>query len=313
MTGSPGHSQLWAVGSWQEGPRLSGLFSPDGRVIADSPARGVLRLTRVGDGRELARLEDPNQDDSGNATFSADGARIVTTNNNTGSIHVWDLREIRRELDALGLDWDDPPLRPARAAPGETLQIQVDRSGLREIPRANQLVLQANQLVHDKEHAQALACLREAVKLNPAFAEAHNNLAWLLLTGPEAVRDPREALPHARNADELSHGRAVYKNTLGVALYRNGQFKEAVPVLQQSLEAGKGQQDAFDLFFLAMCQHRLGNATDAKKCYDQAAAWFRERRGKLPPSWVEELTAFEAEARALLEQPNVVTNGKAAR
>jgi Tfp pilus assembly protein PilF len=125
----------------------------------------------------------------------------------------------------------------------------------------------------------------------------------LLLTGPEKLRNATEALPHAQKADGLAGGRALFKNTLGVALYRNGKYQEALQVLQQSLESSKGEQDAFDLFFIAMCHHRLGKAARARESYERAARWFQERRGRLQERWVEELTAFQAEATALLAQP----------
>jgi hypothetical protein len=93
-----------------------------------------------------------------------------------------------------------------------------------------------------------------------------------------------------------------YLNTLGVALYRSGQFAEAGPVLERSLDAGKGQTDAFDLFFLAMCHHRLGDAARAKDCLECGRRWFQTRKDKLPAAWVEELSAFQAEADAVLAE-----------
>jgi len=35
----------------------------------------------------------------------------------------------------------------------------------------------------------------------------------------------------------------------------------------------------------------------ARECYERAKRWVEERREKLSPRWLEELTAFEAEAR----------------
>ena len=153
------------------------------------------------------------------------------------------------------------------------------------------------------DYAQALALLRRATQLDPDHAGAHNELAWLLVTGPERFRNAKEALPHAQKADQLSGGQPVFKNTLGVVLYRNGKYKEAVTALEKSLESSKGSQDAFDLFFLAMCHHELGDPTKAKECNDRALKWFQERRGKMQPPWIEELTAFQAEARTVLARP----------
>ena len=108
----------------------------------------------------------------------------------------------------------------------------------------------------------------------------------------------------ARQAVALEDYQATYHNTLGVALYRMGQFAEAVPVLERSLREGKGQVDAFDLFFLAMCHHRLGDAVKAKDYRARASGWFTEHKSQLTvPGWVEELTAFQAECDVVLAEP----------
>jgi tetratricopeptide (TPR) repeat protein len=152
-------------------------------------------------------------------------------------------------------------------------------------------------------HDEAIASYRKGLKIEPSNAYDHNNLAWQLLVGPKELRDPKVALPLARKAVELEPQNNLYVNTLGVALYRNGEFQEAIPVLQKSLTAGTGAADAFDLIFLAMCYHCLGEPAKARDHYDRAAAWFEQRRCKLPAPWVTELTEFQAEARALLALP----------
>jgi hypothetical protein len=62
----------------------------------------------------------------------------------------------------------------------------------------------------------------------------------------------------------------------------------------------RGESDAFDLFFLAICHHKFGEPARAQDCRDRAVRWFQERRSKLSAGWVEELTAFQAEADAVL-------------
>jgi hypothetical protein len=37
------------------------------------------------------------------------------------------------------------------------------------------------------------------------------------------------------------------------------------------------------------------------RCFTRAVRWVKERKGRLPAAWAEELKAFEAEAAALLK------------
>jgi tetratricopeptide (TPR) repeat protein len=116
------------------------------------------------------------------------------------------------------------------------------------------------------------------------------------------LRDPQRALELARKAVALTPGTAIYLNTLGVAQYRAGQHAEAVATLEKSLAAGKGETDAFDLFFLAMARFQLGQIARARADSDRAVKWRRDHPN-LPAQWSAELDAFQAEALALLNGP----------
>jgi tetratricopeptide (TPR) repeat protein len=147
--------------------------------------------------------------------------------------------------------------------------------------------------------ATELAYLRKAVEVDPNHELAYNNLAWLLVTGPAELRNPAEALPLARRALEHSLDEANTLNTLGVVLYRNGQFAEAITILERSLAAGDGSTDGFDLFFLSMCHAKQGNASRAREIFDRAVAWC-DKQKNLSPAWAKELGDFRAEAGALI-------------
>ena len=93
-----------------------------------------------------------------------------------------------------------------------------------------------------------------------------------------------------------------YLNTLGVALYRAGQYAEAIPVLERSCSESHGEGAAFDLFFLAMAHQKLGHASQARACFDRAVRWWSEQKN-LPSLWVSDLVVFRAEAEAVLAGP----------
>jgi tetratricopeptide (TPR) repeat protein len=95
----------------------------------------------------------------------------------------------------------------------------------------------------------------------------------------------------------------LYRNTLGAVLYRLGEYDKARTVLERSLVRSRREGAAFDLFFLAMCHQRLGDATTARAYYDRAVQWVEEHMAQklLRPDWIDELNAFRSEARAVLE------------
>ncbi len=80
------------------------------------------------------------------------------------------------------------------------------------------------------------------------------------------------------------------------------QYADAVTVLEKSLEAGHGQFDAFDLFFLAMAYQRLGHNEEARRALDRATAWMGHPAA-LSPVQLKELRSFRTEAEAALAGP----------
>ncbi len=107
----------------------------------------------------------------------------------------------------------------------------------------------------------------------------------------------------ARRAVQLDEKEANYWNTLGVALYRDGQYSEAVEALDHSLQSGDDAAAGFDLIFLALCHSRLGNTTVANDYYIRAEAWLQQHQSRLSPLWQEELNTFIAEAKAVGSPP----------
>jgi serine/threonine protein kinase/WD40 repeat protein len=84
-------------------------FSRDGSMMAVRYSTRQLRLVDPATGRSLAELETPGQQTLAWHCVSPDGDRLAACSG--GVIHVWDLRNIRRQLAARDLDWE-PPLDP---------------------------------------------------------------------------------------------------------------------------------------------------------------------------------------------------------
>jgi tetratricopeptide (TPR) repeat protein len=123
------------------------------------------------------------------------------------------------------------------------------------------------------------------------------DLAWLLATCPiPQLRDPVRAVELSRRAVEKVPGQRVFHPSLGVALYRAGDWRASVAELRRSMDLDKGD-DCFAWYFLAMAYWQLGQKDEARACYDKAVAW-KERN--LPWPLNEDLLRLRAEAEALM-------------
>jgi len=120
-----------------------------------------------------------------------------------------------------------------------------------------------------------------------------NNMALILATCREKqLRDPVRAVKLASRAVELGSW-AGFRNTLGVALYSAGRWREALEALQESMGLRRGG-DSYDWFFVAMAKHKLGQ-DDARKWFDKAVVWMEKNKRD-----DQELKRFRAEAEEVL-------------
>jgi serine/threonine protein kinase/WD40 repeat protein len=268
-------------------------FSPDGRLMALEMAPAVISLKEVATGRTVAKLEDPHGDRATSQGFTPDGTQLVVVASYAGAIHIWDLRSIRTRLKAMGLDWNWPEFPPTSTADtaGETATIEV-------VPGDSGFLKQ----MAAQRARQAIERFRRELDQSPNSAYACNILAWSLLTGPDALRDVKTALPLAEKAVRLAAGNANFRNTQGLAYYRAGRYRDAVDVLQPNLERPWEITLPYDLYFLAMSYQRLGATARARNCYDSAIRWAELQRASdgAPSSEREELFAFRVEAEQVL-------------
>ncbi len=128
-----------------------------------------------------------------------------------------------------------------------------------------------------------------------------NQLAWMIVTSHEALWT-EENLALAIELSEATVSAALggwdegcYKNTLGVAQYRSGDWKGAIVALEQSDADLQGKLFCTNGFFLAMAHARLGHQELALDYYDRSVDWLE----KYSPD-TGEFLHFRAEAEALL-------------
>ncbi len=151
---------------------------------------------------------------------------------------------------------------------------------------------------------QAASDVQKLVELASEDAQACNDVAWFLATCPDArLRDGQRAVELAERAVKLSPT-GTYRNTLGVAQYRLGNYKAAIESLGKSMRLGSGG-NAFDWFFLAMAQWQLGHKDEARNWYDKAVEWTEKHEPKN-----EELRRFQMEAAELLGLTDESSAGK---
>ena len=87
---------------------------------------------------------------------------------------------------------------------------------------------------------EAVAQYEEALRLEPDFADAYNNLAWLRATDPEARnRNGTEAVRLAKQAVLLKATNPNCLDTLAAAYAEIGQFSHAVSNAESALELAR--------------------------------------------------------------------------
>jgi WD40 repeat protein len=87
-------------------------FSPDGRILAGTHSRRIVRLHDATTGEVLADLEPPEPHTVTSVCFNNDGSRLAVCEGFEAT-RIWDLNVIRSNLAPIGLDWHLEP-KPSR-------------------------------------------------------------------------------------------------------------------------------------------------------------------------------------------------------
>lgn len=143
-----------------------------------------------------------------------------------------------------------------------------------------------------------------ALALLPTYdepIEQINNAAWQVVSSPgQAAAAYQRALEQAIAVDQRLPNHWEYVNTLGVALYRVGDFAKALATLKRSetLTPDKeGNPHPADLAFHAMAEQRLGQAAAARATLARLRTAAQQSRFANDSA----LQAFVHEAEALIE------------
>jgi tetratricopeptide (TPR) repeat protein len=259
--------------------------------------------------------------------FTPDGTRLVAVSEDGKAIHVWDLRLIRQQLVELVLDWDEPPYPPAPPPQKlEPLHVAIVGNQMASNPAAMlnwelqtcSLRLLGNPLDADAyfqrgriylqmyNQPQALTELNVALAFAPDHAGAHflrGKLIQQYGRWQEACDDFTSLLQCQPDDHEIHRLRGACRVALGD---HAGAARDYLEVLKHGDEKAVVLNKlawhlVASVYFIAMCRHRLGDATAAKKDFDQAVRW--QEQTKVSPARSAELQSFRAEAELILMEP----------
>jgi WD40 repeat protein len=287
--------KVWDAGTAKEIRTLKGhigivnsvAFSPDGQWLASASYDGTVKVWDATTGQETRTLEGQTSQVY-SVTFSPDGQRLAAAGA-LGAVKVWDTTTGQEFLSLKGHD-------------GGVISVAFSPDGQRLASASTDgtvKVWDARPLVAEPATSHAP---NEAERY-PVDADHLNDLSWTVARrsglAPAAYR---LALSRAETACRLNPENSLYLNTLGVARYRAGQYREALADLKRSLElnaARSGGPIPADLAFLAMAQHGLGQHAEARKTLEQLQGIMKN------PRWSDDVEskAFRDEAAALIDRP----------
>ena len=121
--------------------------------------------------------------------------------------------------------------------------------------------------------AKAQEAYTTALAINPRFAPAANNLAWLI---SETDGDKEKALQLAQTAKEAAPDDPRISDTLAWILYKRGVYQRALVLLEDS--AAKLPEEPTIQYHLGMTYAKIGNKDAARKALVAATSTKREFR-----------------------------------
>ena len=170
----------------------------------------------------------------------------------------------------------------------------------------------ALSLLSGDRPAYVRTCARMIEHYGKAGDPRSYHVARTCTLAPDAVADA--SLPGRLAEKELKDcAREFWSLTeQGALAYRAGRFQQAVPFFEQSLKANPRPGNAvLNWLWLALAEHRLGKAEEARRWLNKAQAWLDQYRDGMPAraeeefglhlhNWLE-AHVLRREAEALIE------------
>jgi tetratricopeptide (TPR) repeat protein len=295
-------------------------FSPDGKSVLSGSADKTARLWNVVTGQELLSLKE-HKSRVTLVVFAPDGNRLATASGH--EVKLWfAATEPEAAAFRVELDPDDPDGPRAANLSGDRLvdsdqPEEAEAAYLKAQARLEELTAALPNIPdYRRELAYSLvgaALLPLNTREAPIAEQAHRRVRELYETLSPDQKQSLAGSLYRRGYDQgrlkrwnaaaalfeesvkLAPAKGAYWNKLGAAQYRVGDWQAALEAFEQSMKLRNGG-DAFDWFFLAMAHWQLGEKEEARKWYDQAAAWMDKNQPKN-----DDLRRFRAEAAELLE------------
>lgn len=284
-------------------------FSPNSELMTRQQWDQLI-LADGSNGEEIARLPSPWQMFVPHV-FSRDGRSLLflASRSNFGIIRLGRLQDLLSEMD---LGWDlnfSPPHQESarrHKVVADCSSIVEELANIKKTREGNALADAARAANAAGNFALAIEKYQASIDLIPNHAGNLNNFAWLLVACPSSQYwDANRALELALRATELQSDSGTYLNTLGVAQYRSGLWRQAIATLKKAEERDPGTRFAFNGYFIAMAHRQLGETDEAKSWFQRSVEWMEQGRAE-----EKELIRFRHEASSLLE-PKSIRNPQA--
>lgn len=216
--------------------------------------------------------------------FAGEDRYVIGLSPTACLLRRWDLGALNATLQSLQLHWDSNVLDEKNLPTNNRFFHACSESILNEPIPWIQL---------------RLAEAREAWQRDPNSPSNNNNLAWCLLISNGSPESRSEALQLAQHAVTQDPSNFHFRNTLALALYRDGQIEEASKTILSGRASVDETSRCFDYAVMGLVEQAKGDTTTAKICCEMVDS-FLARDIEIADSLRRELELLLSEIRLLM-------------